>query len=182
MENDKPNTYPCCPDNLPSDDDGDWLPVPDYQKQGREVFDDYCRFHEGRNLTTQQKERRAAKKKVLEMKQEDELLLMQEWTKLYRASEASREVEYQRKKEAKAAAKVAAEKVVQNLLVRREQQQLLPVKNLQVKSNQHPPVKNNKDSKPVKFSADAFLLQARARRMRELDELVAQLDKLDELE
>jgi hypothetical protein len=163
MENDKPNTYPCCPDNLPSDDDGDWLPVPDYQKQGREVFDDYCRFHEGRNLTTQQKERRAAKKKVLEKKQDEELLLMQEWTKLYRASEESREVEYQRKKEAKAAAKVAAEKVVQNLLVRREQQQLLPpVKNLQVKSSHLPANKKNKDCKHVKFSGNAFLLQTRA--------------------
>jgi hypothetical protein len=179
MENDKPNTHPCCPDNLPSDNDDDWLPVRDYQKQGREVFDEYCRFHEGRNLTTQQKERRAARKKVLETKQEEEFLLMREWAKLYRASEASREATWQRKKEAKAAAKVAAEKAVQYLLVRREQQQLLPpVKNLQVKSSHSPANKNNKDSKRVKFSADAFLLQARARRMRELDEIVAKFDEI----
>jgi hypothetical protein len=177
MENDKPNTYPCCPDDLPSAKDGDWLPVRDYAKQAREVVDEYCCFHEGKNLTTQQKGRRAERKKVLVMKQEEELLLMQEWTVLFRASEASQEAKCQRKKEAKAAAKVAAEKVVQNLLVRREQQQLLPVKNLQVKSS-HPPLKNNKDSKPVKFSANAFLLQAQARRMGELDELVAKLDEI----
>ena len=102
---------------------------------------------------------------------------MQEWTELFRASEVAREVKRQRKKEVKVVAKVAAEKSVQNLLVRQEQQELLPVKNLQVKSS-HPPVKNNKDSKPVKFSTNAFLLQAQAQRMRELDELVAKLDEI----
>ena len=67
---------------------------------------------------------------------------MQEWTELFRASEATREAKCQRKKEAEAAAKVAEEKVVETLLVCREQQQLLPVKKL-VKSS-HLPLKKTK--------------------------------------